>query len=68
MNFSTKVFPVCLSVCLQAVLDVAANEGWLVTALSICNLVQMIVQGRWLNDSSILTLPTIEQQHLYLFR
>lgn len=64
MNFSTKVFPVCL----QAMLDVAANEGWLVTALSICNLVQMIVQGRWLNDSSILTLPTIEQQHLYLFR
>uniref|UniRef100_A0A8C7G8G9 Activating signal cointegrator 1 complex subunit 3 n=1 Tax=Oncorhynchus kisutch TaxID=8019 RepID=A0A8C7G8G9_ONCKI len=29
----------------QAMLDVAANEGWLVTALSICNLVQMIVQG-----------------------
>uniref|UniRef100_A0A6Q2ZC08 Activating signal cointegrator 1 complex subunit 3 n=1 Tax=Esox lucius TaxID=8010 RepID=A0A6Q2ZC08_ESOLU len=26
----------------QAMLDVAANEGWLVTALSICNLVQMI--------------------------
>uniref|UniRef100_A0A4W5RGW0 Activating signal cointegrator 1 complex subunit 3 n=1 Tax=Hucho hucho TaxID=62062 RepID=A0A4W5RGW0_9TELE len=51
----------------QAMLDVAAQEGWLVTALSICNLVQMIVQGRWLNDSSILTLPTIEQQHLYLF-
>uniref|UniRef100_A0A8K9XUX2 Helicase C-terminal domain-containing protein n=1 Tax=Oncorhynchus mykiss TaxID=8022 RepID=A0A8K9XUX2_ONCMY len=37
----------------QAMLDVAANEGWLVTALSICNLVQMIIQ---------------EQQHLYLFR
>uniref|UniRef100_A0A3P9AM31 Activating signal cointegrator 1 complex subunit 3 n=1 Tax=Esox lucius TaxID=8010 RepID=A0A3P9AM31_ESOLU len=52
----------------QAMLDVAANEGWLVTALSICNLVQMIVQGRWLNDSSLLTLPHIEQQHLYLFR
>uniref|UniRef100_A0AAZ3NMD5 SEC63 domain-containing protein n=1 Tax=Oncorhynchus tshawytscha TaxID=74940 RepID=A0AAZ3NMD5_ONCTS len=50
----------------QAMLDVAANEGWLVTALSICNLVQMIIQGRWLNESSILTLPTIEQQHLYL--
>ncbi|MED6256415.1 activating signal cointegrator 1 complex subunit [Ataeniobius toweri] len=49
-------------------LDVAANEGWLVTALSICNLVQMIVQGRWLHDSSLLTLPHVEQQHLYLFR
>uniref|UniRef100_A0A667ZUV8 Activating signal cointegrator 1 complex subunit 3 n=1 Tax=Myripristis murdjan TaxID=586833 RepID=A0A667ZUV8_9TELE len=52
----------------QAMLDVAASEGWLVTALSICNLVQMIVQGRWLHDSSLLTLPHIEQQDLYLFR
>ncbi|XP_067458608.1 activating signal cointegrator 1 complex subunit 3 [Thunnus thynnus] len=52
----------------QAMLDVAANEGWLVTALSICNLVQMIVQGRWLHDSSLLTLPHVEQQDLYLFR
>lgn len=52
----------------QAMLDVAANEGWLVTAISICNLVQMIVQGRWLHDSSLLTLPHVEQQHLGLFR
>ncbi|KAI3361536.1 hypothetical protein L3Q82_013685 [Scortum barcoo] len=52
----------------QAMLDFAANEGWLVTAISICNLVQMIVQGRWLHDSSLLTLPHIEQQDLYLFR
>ncbi|MBN3311110.1 ASCC3 protein, partial [Amia calva] len=52
----------------QAVLDVAANEGWLVTALSLCNLVQMVVQGRWLYDSSLLTIPNIEQQNLHLFR
>ncbi|XP_028280593.1 activating signal cointegrator 1 complex subunit 3 [Parambassis ranga] len=52
----------------QAMLDVAANEGWLVTAISICNLVQMIVQGRWLHDSSLLTLPHVEHQDLYLFR
>ncbi|TNN71058.1 Activating signal cointegrator 1 complex subunit 3 [Liparis tanakae] len=52
----------------QAMLDVAANEGWLVTAISICNLVQMIIQGRWLHDSSLLTLPHVEQQDLYLFR
>uniref|UniRef100_W5NIJ2 Activating signal cointegrator 1 complex subunit 3 n=1 Tax=Lepisosteus oculatus TaxID=7918 RepID=W5NIJ2_LEPOC len=52
----------------QAMLDVAANEGWLVTALNICNLVQMIVQGRWLHDSTLLLLPNMEQQHLYLFR
>ncbi|KAF3691498.1 Activating signal cointegrator 1 complex subunit 3 [Channa argus] len=52
----------------QAMLDVAANEGWLVTAITICNLVQMIVQGRWLHESSLLTLPHVEQQDLYLFR
>lgn len=49
-------------------LDVVANEGWLVSALGICNLVQMIVQARWLHDSSLLTLPHIDQQNLYLFR
>lgn len=58
----------CLLCLLQAMLDVAANEGWLVTAISICNLVQMIVQGRWLHDSSLLTLPHVEQRHLGLFR
>lgn len=52
----------------QAMLDVVANEGWLVSALGICNLVQMIVQARWLHDSSLLTLPHIDQQNLYLFR
>lgn len=52
----------------QAMLDVAANEGWLVAALSICNLVQMVVQGRWLHESSLLLLPNIEQHHLHLFR
>ncbi|NWS01521.1 ASCC3 protein, partial [Motacilla alba] len=52
----------------QAMLDVAAHHGWLVTALNITNLVQMVVQGRWIHDSSLLTLPNIEFQHLYLFR
>ncbi|XP_010605477.1 activating signal cointegrator 1 complex subunit 3 isoform X2 [Fukomys damarensis] len=56
-----------LRVC-QAMLDVAANQGWLVTALNVTNLVQMVVQGRWLKDSSLLTLPNIEQHHLHLFR
>ncbi|KAK7157184.1 hypothetical protein R3I93_008608 [Phoxinus phoxinus] len=52
----------------QAMLDVVANEGWLVSALSICNLVQMIIQARWLHDSSLLTIPHIEKQDLYVFR
>ncbi|XP_030091502.2 activating signal cointegrator 1 complex subunit 3 [Serinus canaria] len=52
----------------QAMLDVAAHHGWLVTSLNITNLVQMVVQGRWIHDSSLLTLPNVELQHLYLFR
>ncbi|XP_073703976.1 activating signal cointegrator 1 complex subunit 3 [Garra rufa] len=52
----------------QAMLDVVANEGWLVSTLSICNLVQMIIQARWLHDSSLLALPHIEKQDLYVFR
>ncbi|XP_059194984.1 activating signal cointegrator 1 complex subunit 3 [Centropristis striata] len=67
-NTDTKtVLDNTIRVC-QAMLDVAANEGWLVAAIGICNLVQMIVQGRWLHDSSLLTLPHVEQQDLYLFR
>ncbi|XP_056674600.1 activating signal cointegrator 1 complex subunit 3 [Monodelphis domestica] len=52
----------------QAMLDVAANQGWLVTALNITSLIQMVVQGRWIYDSSLLTLPHIEHHHLHLFR
>nr|XP_014343473.1 PREDICTED: activating signal cointegrator 1 complex subunit 3 [Latimeria chalumnae] len=52
----------------QAMLDIAANQGWLVTAVNITILVQMVIQGRWVDDSSLLTLPHIEQHHLYLFR
>lgn len=49
-------------------LDVAASRGWLVAAISVVNLVQMLVQGRWLHQSSLLTLPHLEQRHLQLFR
>ncbi len=37
--------------------DVAADSGWLNTTLSIMNLLQMVIQGRWHTDSSLLTLP-----------
>ncbi|KAM4772205.1 activating signal cointegrator 1 complex subunit 3 [Rhinophrynus dorsalis] len=51
----------------QAMLDVAANHGWLVTALNITHLVQMVIQARWIDDSCLLTIPNIEKHHLYLF-
>ncbi|KAG8582318.1 hypothetical protein GDO81_008009 [Engystomops pustulosus] len=52
----------------QAMLDVAAHHGWLATVLNITNLVQMVVQARWIHESSLLTVPNIEKHHLYLFR
>ena len=39
---------------LQAMLDVVSDQGWLATALGITNLIQMVVQGRWLHDSSLI--------------
>ncbi|KAK3097620.1 hypothetical protein FSP39_011463 [Pinctada imbricata] len=53
---------------LQAMLDVSADEGWLVTALRITQLVQMVVQGRWCHDNSLLTLPQITPYHLSCLR
>lgn len=49
-------------------LDVAATLGWLVSCISACHLQQMVVQGRWLQQSSLLTLPHLQQRHLQLFR
>ena len=44
----------------------AANEGWLATSLHLMHLVQMCVQGRWISDSSLLTLPHLEEEHIAL--
>ena len=49
-------------------IDVSADEGWLATVLRTTHLVQMVVQGRWLHDCSLLTLPGIETAHLPLFK
>ena len=42
---------------LQAMLDIVADEGWLTAAVQIVLLLQMIVQARWINENSLLTLP-----------
>ena len=48
-------------------IDIAANEGWLATALRLMQLVQMVIQGRWIHDSLLLTLPHVEHHHLPYF-
>jgi len=42
---------------LQAMVDVAADGGWLETTLNCMHLMQMIIQGRWFTESTLLTLP-----------
>lgn len=48
-------------------IDVVAEQGWLVATLKIIQLLQMILQSRWFDESAITTLPFIEKEHLYLF-
>ncbi|KAK2190738.1 hypothetical protein NP493_71g03022 [Ridgeia piscesae] len=52
---------------LQAMLDVSADQGWLVTSLHVIHLIQMVVQGRWLGDNSLLCLPHVQPHHLSCF-
>ncbi|XP_015759124.1 PREDICTED: activating signal cointegrator 1 complex subunit 3-like [Acropora digitifera] len=53
---------------LQAMIDVSSSEGWLATSLRCMHLVQMVVQGRWLHDCTLLTLPCVDSGILSLFR
>ena len=45
---------------LQAMIDVSAESGWLGTTLRIQNMLQMVIQARWINESSLLCLPHVE--------
>ncbi|BES93589.1 activating signal cointegrator 1 complex subunit [Nesidiocoris tenuis] len=45
---------------LQGMLDVCAESGWLAVSIRLVNLMQMVMQGRWLSDSPLTTLPHIE--------
>eukprot|EP00211_Chloroparvula_japonica_P000559 CAMPEP_0119126784 /NCGR_PEP_ID=MMETSP1310-20130426/5571_1 /TAXON_ID=464262 /ORGANISM="Genus nov. species nov., Strain RCC2339" /LENGTH=1688 /DNA_ID=CAMNT_0007116969 /DNA_START=54 /DNA_END=5120 /DNA_ORIENTATION=+ len=47
---------------IQAMVDVASNGGRLFTALNCMHLMQMLVQARWADDSSILCLPFTERK------
>ncbi|PIK56649.1 putative activating signal cointegrator 1 complex subunit 3 [Apostichopus japonicus] len=53
---------------LQAMIDVAADEGWLITALRVMTLIQMVLQGRWSHHCPLLILPHIEKHLLHCFR
>ena len=48
----------------RALVDISADEGWLSAALKVMQLIQMCVQGHWLSECSLLTLPHFEDSHI----
>lgn len=52
----------------QAMIDVCAEQGWLATTLRVQQLMQMVIQGTWIQSSPLLMLPSIEPYHLSFFR
>eukprot|EP01084_Bolivina_argentea_P282140 482902_1 len=51
---------------LQSMIDYASStdNAWLKCTLKLINLVQMVTQGRWLNDSTIANLPNITKESI----
>jgi activating signal cointegrator complex subunit 3 len=49
-------------------IDVSAEHGWLATTLRTQQIMQMVIQARWVQDSPLLTLPHLEAHHVHLFR
>jgi len=47
---------------LQAMIDITAGNGWLTCTIRIIHLIQMVTQGRWLDDCTLLNLPHINER------
>ena len=43
-------------------IDVSADQGYMSTALLAMNLVQMVVQGAWLEDSTLRQIPNVDER------
>jgi activating signal cointegrator complex subunit 3 len=50
---------------MQAMIDICAEAGWLKTCLKTMNLAQMVVQGRWPSDSTLLNLPHMTDELIF---
>lgn len=46
----------------QAMVDVCAESGWLQTAFNCIHLLQMCIQGRWMNESTTAFLPGLDSE------
>ncbi|CAD6221327.1 GSCOCG00005149001-RA-CDS [Cotesia congregata] len=52
---------------LQAMIDIVAENGWLVSTLRLIQLMQMIIRARWIDESALTILPHIHREDLSLF-
>ena len=52
---------------LQAMIDIAAEKGWLVTTLRIQLLMQSVIQARWHDDPIALCLPCVDKHAVHFF-
>lgn len=51
----------------QAMIDIAAEKGWLSTTLRVQQLMQCTLQARWLDDPVVMCLPHVEEHNADLF-
>jgi activating signal cointegrator complex subunit 3 len=49
---------------IQSFIDMAAEKGHLNTALTLMNVMQMILQGQWHTDNAIMMLPYMDTSHV----
>ncbi|KXJ73287.1 hypothetical protein RP20_CCG016160 [Aedes albopictus] len=53
---------------IQAMIDITAERGWLVSTLRIQQMMQCIVQARWIDDPVVMTLPNVEPHNAHVFK
>lgn len=51
---------------LQGMLDIVTNSGWLSCSLKMIHLLQMILQGQWIDDSCLTMLPQVKKDDVPL--
>ncbi|XP_055607496.1 activating signal cointegrator 1 complex subunit 3 [Uranotaenia lowii] len=52
---------------IQAMIDITAEKGWLASTLRIQQLMQCIIQARWIDDPVALTLPHVDPHNAHIF-
>ena len=48
-------------------IDVSAENGWLSTTLRIMTVMQMVIQARWINESSLLGMISNKMSIVTIF-